>query len=46
MWSPSELNYNQSWADERGLNSLEILSGLMSAYRMTKKQEYLKSWQV
>lgn len=45
VWSPDQLNYNQSWADERGLNSLEMLSGLMSAYRMTMKKYYIEAWQ-
>lgn len=46
VWSPGDINYNQSWADEHGLNSLEILTGLLAAYRMTGKKEYLTSWKV
>lgn len=46
VWSPSAINLNQSWADERGLNSLQILSGLLSAYRITGKVDYLEAWKV
>lgn len=46
VWSPSQLNLNQSWADERGLNSLQMLSYLLSAYRITKNQDFLQAWKV
>ena len=46
MWSPDQLNLNQSWSDERGLNSLEILSGLLSAYSATNDIKYYNAWQV
>ena len=46
VWSPEVLNLNQSWADEHGLNSLEILSGLLSVYKITKKEDYLTAWKV
>lgn len=45
VWSPSVLNFNQSWADEHGLNSLEILTGLLTAFWMTGKTTYLEGWQ-
>ena len=46
VWSPSELNLNQSWSDEHGLNSLQILSYLLSAYRITSNNVYLKAFKV
>ena len=46
VWSPDQLNLNQSWADERGLNSLQILSFLLSAYHVTKDGSYWKAWNV
>jgi len=44
VWAPEQLNLNQSWSDERGLNSLQILSYLLSAYRITGKADYLTAW--
>jgi hypothetical protein len=44
VWSPNELNHNPIISGERGLNSLQILSALLSAYRITGKEEYLTSW--
>ena len=46
VWTPSVINFNQTWGDEHGLNSLEILSGLLSAFRITGKVEYMEAWQV
>lgn len=46
VWAPEQLNLNQSWSDERGLNSLQILSFLLSAYRITEKADYLSAWKV
>ncbi len=46
VWSPSVINLNQSWAEERGLNSLQILAGLLSAFRITGNTEYYDSWKV
>ena len=46
VWSPNQLNNNQTWADERGLNSLQILSHLLSVYRITDNPVYLQSWMV
>ena len=45
-WNPSPINLNRSWSDEHGLNSLQILSYLLSAYYVTKKTEYLDAWKV
>ena len=46
MWAPEQINFNQSWADEHGINSLQILTYLLSAYRVTGKEEYLEGWLV
>ena len=39
-WDPATLNDNPEWYDERGIGSLEILSYLSSAYRITKNATY------
>ena len=44
VWSPDQLNLNQSWADEHGVNSLQILTFLLSAYHITKNDSYWSSW--
>lgn len=46
VWAPEQINFNQSWADEHGLNSLQILTYLLSAYRVTRKGDYLEGWLV
>ena len=46
VWAPEQLNWNQSWADEHGLNSLQILTYLLSAYRITNNKDYLNGWLV
>ena len=46
VWAPEQINFNQSWADEHGINSLQILTYLLSAYRVTGKMEYLEGWLV
>ena len=46
VWSPSQLNGNQSWADKKGLNSLQILTYLLSAYRITADSRFLHTWKV
>lgn len=46
VWSPDQLNLNQSWADEHGLNSLQMLTFLLSAYHVTKNYSYWNSWKV
>ena len=39
-WSPKYLNNNESWYDERGVNAMQLLSYLVSAYRITKNEKY------
>lgn len=46
IWSPDQLNLNQSWADEHGVNSLQMLTFLLSAYHVTKNNSYWKTWKV
>ena len=46
VWAPEQLNLNRSWADDRGINSLQILSYLLSAFRITGKEKYLTAWKV
>jgi hypothetical protein len=45
VWSPTELNTEPSWADERGLNSLQILTYLVSAYQLTGNKTFMEAWQ-
>lgn len=46
VWAPERLNHDPDWRAERGVNSVEILSFLKSAYHMTSdpkyQQEYLR----
>jgi hypothetical protein len=35
VWAPEYLNFNQTWYDERGVNTMQILSWMRSAYRVT-----------
>lgn len=44
--SPAQLNLNQSWAGLRGLNSLQMLSYLLSAYRVTRDNQFLLGFKV
>lgn len=46
VWNPGPINFNQSWSDEHGLNALEILSFLLSAYQVTGQGTYLTAWKV
>ena len=46
VWSPNQLNLNRSWSDEHGLNSLQILSYLLSSYRITGKSIYIRAFTV
>lgn len=35
MWNPSYLNDKPLWYDERGVNSLQILTWILAAYEIT-----------
>jgi hypothetical protein len=45
IWNPDSLNYSKRWAYERGLNSLQILSSLKTAVRITGNPKYEKTYQ-
>ncbi|NOX53443.1 MAG: hypothetical protein GXP27_03195 [Planctomycetes bacterium] len=40
MWAPEQLNRNPEWINERGLNSLEILSHLKVSAHITGRKRY------
>lgn len=40
VWSPERLNKDPDWATERGINSVEILSYLKTAYHVTGDEKY------
>jgi len=40
VWSPEKLNHDPNWANERGINSVEILSYLTTAHAMTGDPKY------
>ena len=40
IWHPDSLNHSPNWMYERGLNSLQILSFLKTAYHFTGKLKY------
>lgn len=44
-WNPHTLNNNPEKYGERGINSLEVLAWLVSAYRLTGNAKYLDSFQ-
>ena len=44
VWAPSHLNRGLGWIEERGLNSLEILSHLRAAYHFTGKPRFLAAY--
>lgn len=45
VWAPERLNHDLKWIDERGLNSLEILSHLKVAEHITGDQKYARAAQ-
>lgn len=45
IWNPDSLNRSSNWMYERGLNSLQILSHLTTAYHFTGKEKYQKAYQ-
>jgi len=44
VWSPQSLNHDPEWAPEKPLNSLEILSFLKFAYKITGKVVYQEAY--
>ncbi|WP_028526898.1 hypothetical protein [Runella limosa] len=45
IWHPDSLNHSPNWMYERGLNSLQILSFLKTAYHFTGDEKYEKHYQ-
>jgi hypothetical protein len=43
VWAPEKLNHDLEWIDDRGLNSLEMLSHLKVAEYMTGSPRYTKA---
>jgi hypothetical protein len=43
VWAPEKLNHDLEWIDDRGLNSLEMLSHLKVAEYMTGNARYTKA---
>ncbi len=43
VWAPEKLNHDLEWIDDRGLNSLEMLSHLKVAEYMTGKARYAEA---
>lgn len=39
-WAPASLNHDNKWVWEKGINSLELLSYLITAYHMSGKENY------
>jgi hypothetical protein len=46
VWNPQVLNLNSSYSDERGLNSLQMLSFLLAAYRLSGDDSFTAAYQV
>jgi len=44
VWAPERLNADPRWQQERGLNSMEILSHLLAAHHITGKARYLEAY--
>ncbi len=45
IWHPDSLNHSPNWAYEKGLNSLQILSFLKTAYHFTRDARYEEVYQ-
>lgn len=43
-WGPDELNRDDMWFNERGVNSLEFLMMLKTAYHMTNDEKYQQKY--
>jgi len=44
VWNPDIINNGDGYMEERGLNSMEMLSFLIAAYRMTSNPRYLNAY--
>lgn len=45
VWSPEKLKGDPDWANEKGINAVEILSYLKTAYHITKDEKYQKEYE-
>ncbi len=45
MWAPQSLNFDPYWSEQRGLNSMEILSHLKMAFHITGDQKYQRAYE-
>jgi hypothetical protein len=45
VWSPRKLNLDDRWKMQRGLNSLEIISHLKTAYHITGNRRYQREYE-
>ena len=43
-WAPASLNHDNKWIEEKGVNSLELLSFLKTAYHMSGNEAYNKEY--
>jgi hypothetical protein len=44
VWSPEKLNHDPDWRAERGINSLEMLSYLKTAFQLTGNPRYQREY--
>ncbi|MCX8065431.1 MAG: hypothetical protein N3G21_09720 [Candidatus Hydrogenedentes bacterium] len=45
VWSPEKLKNDPDWANERGINAVEILSYLKTAYHITGDKKYQEKYE-
>jgi len=45
VWAPEQLKHDPDWANERGINALEILSYLKTSYHITGNEKYQKEYE-
>lgn len=44
VWSPRQLNHDPEWRAERGINSAEMLSYLLTAWHVTGEERFLRHY--
>ncbi len=45
VWAPERLKHDPDWSNERGINALEVLSYLKTAYHITGDEKYQKEYE-
>ncbi len=45
VWNPREINDDTKWAEEHGLNALEILSHIKVAIHMTGQERFIRAYE-